>query len=260
MKPILSFEKVAFVLALIFFSMLYGVAVGQWHWPPFAFIEGAVAEAKMIINPQDPLLNSRDYDRYGTRLERPDQRQPGLTFLGSSWEGPGSLEPGFQLIDRDGTVLHEWRIERTKLFESERRKDPERVGIHGSALLPDGDVVVNQQYVGMARLNSCGEVLWALDEGNHHSISQTEDGSFWTPAVHEAPRVGSDRYPDGYPGLDGKPVWRERLLKVSPDGEILRDINALDLIYLSDLKRYLKKAPWGEVQGDGAAYRYPPHQ
>lgn len=245
MKTILSFEKVAFVLALIFFSMLYGVAVGQWHWPPFAFIEGAVAEAKMIINPQDPLLNSRDYDRYGTRLERPDQRQPGLTFLGSSWEDPGSLEPGFQLIDRDGTVLHEWRIERTKLFESERRKDPERVGIHGSALLPDGNVVVNQRYVGMARLNSCGEVLWALDEGNHHSISQTEDGSFWTPAVHEAPRAGSDRYPDGYPGLDGKPVWRERLLKISPDGEILRDINALDLIYLSDLKRYLKKAPWG---------------
>lgn len=245
MKSVLSFEKVAFVLALMFFSMLYGVAVGRWHWTPFSFIEGAVAEAKILIDPQGPLLNSRNYDRRGTRLERPGQRQPGLTFLGSSWRGSDDLEPELRLIDRKGTVLHKWRVERTKLFEGGRRKQPERVGIHGSELLPGGDVVVNQRYVGMARLNSCGEVLWALDEGNHHSISQAEDGSFWTPAVHEAPRATSEQFPDGYPGLDGKPVWRERLLHISPDGKILKDINALDLIYMSDLKRYLRKAPWG---------------
>lgn len=245
MRSSLSVAKVAFVVSLMVLSMLYGVAVGRWHWAPFPFIEGAVAEVKMLIDPEDPLLNSRDYERQGTRLEQPDHMEPGLTFLGSSWDGPGGLEPGLRLVDRDGTVVHEWRIERTKLFEGGRRKQPERTGIHGSSLLPGGDVVINQRYVGMARLNSCGEVQWTLDEGNHHSIAQAEDGSFWTPAVDEAPRAASERYPDGYPGLDGKPVWRERLLNISPDGEILRDINALDLIYGSDLKRHLMKAPWG---------------
>lgn len=240
-----SFAKGAFVFSLMFLAMLYGVAVGRWHWSPFPFIEGAVAEVKMLADPKGPLLNSRNYERHGTTLEQPDQLQPGLTFLGSSWDGPGGLEPGLRLIDQDGTVLHKWRIERTKLFEGGRRKQPERTGIHGSELLPDGDVVVNQRYVGMARLNACGEVVWALNEGNHHSIARAEDGSFWTPAVHEAPRVGSERYPDGYPGLGGKPVWRERLLHISPDGKILQDIIALDLIYDSDLKRYLMKAPWG---------------
>jgi len=240
-----SFEKVGFVLSLMVLSMLYGTAVGQWHWAPFSLLESAVEEAKMIVDPLGPLLNSRDYDRHGVRLEKPNRMQPGLTFLGSSWEGPNGLEPGLRLVDRDGTVLHEWRVGRTSLFEDGRRKDPERVGIHGSALLPGGDVVVNQRYVGMARLNSCGEVVWALDEGNHHSIARAEDGSFWTPAVDEAPRATSERYPDGYPELDGKPVWRERLLQISPDGKILRDINALDLIYMSDLKQYLMKAPWG---------------
>ncbi|PSQ60747.1 MAG: hypothetical protein BRD27_04025 [Bacteroidetes bacterium QH_10_64_19] len=245
MRSSLSIEKAAFVVSLMVLSMLYGVAVGRWHWTPFPFIEGAVEEVKMLVDPQGPLLNSRDHERQGVRLEQADRMAPGLTFLGSSWDGPGGLEPGLRLVDRDGTVLHEWRIERTTLFEGGRRKQPERTGIHGSSLLSGGDVVVNQRYVGMARLNSCGEVQWALDEGNHHSIAQAEDGSFWTPAVHEAPRATSERYPDGYPGLDGTPVWRERLLQVSPDGEILRDINALDLIYMSDLKRHLVKAPWG---------------
>ena len=246
MRSSLSAAKVAFVLSLMVLSLLYGVAVGRWHWAPFSVIEGAVAEAKMVIDPLGPLLNSREYDRSGVRTEHRERVASGLTFLGSSWEGPAEgLEPGLRLIDRDGTVLHEWRIGRTKLFEGGRRKQPERVGIHGSSLLPGGDVVVNQRYVGMARLNACGEVVWALDEGNHHSIARADDGSFWTPAVDEAPRATSERFPDGYPGLDGKRVWRERLLKISPDGQILRDINALDLIYTSDLKRYLMKAPWG---------------
>ncbi len=245
MKFSVSIEKVGFVLSLMLLSVLYGTAVGRWHWPPFSLLEGAVAEAKMILDPQGPLLNSRDYDRHGARLEAPDQVGPGLTFLASSWRGEGGLEPELRLVAPNGTVLHSWRVSRTKVFESGRRKQPERTGMHGSSLLPGGDIVVNQRYVGMARLNSCGEVVWALDEGNHHSIARTEDGSFWTPAVDEAPRAGSERYPDGYPGLNGKPVWRERLLKISPEGEILRDINALDLIYESDLKRYIMKASWG---------------
>lgn len=246
MPSSLSAEKVGFVFSLFVLAVLYGTAVGRWHWPPFSVLEGAVAEAKMILDPQAPLLNSRDYERHGTRLEQPDRMQPGLTFVASSWRGDGgSLEPELRLLASDGSVLHTWRVPRTKLFESGRRKQPERTGMHGSSLLPGGDIVVNQRYVGMARLNACGEVVWALNEGNHHSIEQAEDGSFWTPAVPETPQVGSERFPNGYPGLEGKPVWIERLLHVSPDGEILHDINALDVVYESELRRYLMKASWG---------------
>ena len=72
------------MLSVTILAVLYGTAVGRWHWPPFSVLEGAVAEAKMILDPRGPLLNSRDYERHGTRLEQPDRMQPGPTFVAYS--------------------------------------------------------------------------------------------------------------------------------------------------------------------------------
>jgi len=112
-------------------------------------------------------------------------------------------------------------------------------GLHGSILLPNGDVVVNQFYVGTAQLNSCGETLWTLPEGSHHSVAQAEDGSFWITAV-------SQEKHDSYPGLG--PVWVDRILHVSEKGKIISDINTLDILYENDLERFLFQH--GKTAGD----------
>lgn len=93
----------------------------------------------------------------------------------------------------------------------------------------------------VVRLNSCGELQWTLREGNHHAVSPAGDGTFWTPAVSRERRTGSERHPDGFPGID-KPVRLDRILHVSGEGGVLQDINVL---YANGLDRYLHKATWG---------------
>ena len=122
------------------------------------------------------------------------------------------------------------------LFRSSAQTD-----VHGSYLMGNGDIVVNVEYVGMARINSCGEVLWTLEEGNHHSIARSDDGSFWVPGVSEAPRSEVEGYPDGFPGLQGKKIWIDRILNVSKDGELIKDINVIDILYKNGLERYIPK-------------------
>jgi hypothetical protein len=157
------------------------------------------------------------------------------------------------LVDRKGDVLHEWSVDRRELFGEGALQvfDPKLQGIdgkdiHGSILLPDGDVLFNLPYVGMARLDVCGNVEWTMKEGNHHSIAQASDGSFWVPAVHQDRQSGSDEYPDGFPGLDGKPVWVDRVLHINGEGEIFDDINVLDILYENDLERYIPKTLGGK--------------
>jgi hypothetical protein len=114
--------------------------------------------------------------------------------------------------------------------------------------MPNGDILLNLDYVGLARLDACGNTLWTLDEGNHHSIARAEDGSFWIPGMSSERRATTSQYPDGFPGIS-QPVWFDRILRVSEGGDILKDINLLDVLYANDLERYLVKA-LGAFPGD----------
>ena len=98
----------------------------------------------------------------------------------------------------------------------------------------------------MARLNSCGKVLWTLPKGNHHSIARGRNGSFWVPGVSQKRRSESDQYPNGFPGLDGRKVWVDRILHVSRDGKVLNEINVLDVLYANGLERYIPKVLGGK--------------
>lgn len=227
----------------------YGIAANQWGLFPAPLVERAWPQFyNTFINEPEPLLTSRVYDREGIRVEDPDRVQPGKTFISSAEKGPKGLKSGFKLIDEEGEVLHEWRFDRTKLFADtpSQRRRPFYSNVHGAQLLKDGDVVFNLDYVGTARLNSCGEVIWRMGEGNHHSVARGRGETLWISAVSQTPRNKSQRYPDGYPGLGS--VWVDRLLHVNADGNILKDINVLDILYENGLEHYLFK--YGGVSGD----------
>lgn len=248
-----SFEKVWFGLSLLFLSFGYGFASHAWGLFPKSHIENAWRQARSITasrtdsNSTIFLMGYRKYDREGVRLPKPGDIEPGLTLLSSSWEGSDGWNPELRLVNREGKTVHRWRINRSNLFQGgiiQRRKSF-KANVHGTYLLEDGNVVVNLEYVGMARLDACGDVVWTLKEGNHHSISRAGDGSFWVPGVSSEPRSGSEHYSDGFPGLSGKKVWLDRILHVSEDGKILDEINVLDVIYENDLERYIPKALGG---------------
>jgi len=252
MRTVSPFEKVAFVLSLMVFTFLYGFAA-RWHgWFPNDALERAsqtVSQLEMMPFVSPNFLNPAVYERDGARTVDPDAVQPGLTLVTSLWTNDGDWSMGAKLLDRRGRTVHEWRLDAAELFPDATHLRQHRY-LHGSHLLPNGDLVVNVEYQGTVRLDACGTVQWRLPEASHHSIERADDGSFWISGHSSEPRLDTPNYPDGPPGLD-EPVWQDRILHVTEEGEIRDRINVLDLLYANDLERYIARAhqPQGGTDG-----------
>jgi hypothetical protein len=245
-----SFAKAWFILSILVLAFGYGFASHAWGLFPKKYVEKSWRQGRQFWQGGEgptTWTTSPVYDRSGANPVVPERMQPGLSLISSSWKDSDGWNPELRLFDGKGRVLHKWRIDRKEVFEggSGRGVDPSKGNVHGSHLLPNGHVVVNQEYVGTARLDACGDVVWKMEENTHHSISRADDGTFWVSAVYPERRTGSNRYPDGFPGLKGKKVWVDRMLHVSEDGEILKDINVLDVLYESGLERYIPKTLGG---------------
>ena len=202
--------------------------------------------------PEPLWIDSLVYDRSGPRTVDSAAVEPALTLLTSAWEFSDGWSPGFRLIDRDGEVLHQWAVPPEEIFAdtvSRNQADLAHEYVHGSYLFPNGDVLVNVEYVGTARLNSCGEVLWQNSRFNfHHSLARAEDGSFWVPGVKRDRPAESERYPGGYEGLTG-PIHHSLIVNLSESGEVLRTINVLDLLYENGLERHIPHSLYHRDQG-----------
>lgn len=90
-----------------------------------------------------------------------------------------------KLLSREGNVVHQWLFDRDGVFPNDLdvKGDPENASMSSSHLLPEGDLIVTLGYVGMARLDACGNVLWTLSEGVHHWGTRADDGSFGVPGM-----------------------------------------------------------------------------
>lgn len=248
--------KICFVLSVAVLTFLYGFAA-RWHGLfPNSLLEQASTQATNIRrywSDEPILLASRTYDREGVRVVDSSEVQPGLTFLSSVWSDEGEWTSGFRLIDQRGQTIHHWSIDKSSLFPDSLNywvRYPEVRAIHGTALLPNGDVVFTLSRIGSIRVDACSRVQWRVTEGGHHAVSPTDDGSFWIPGTRQRPRMKSTAYPDGYPGLK-QPVWIEELLHVATDGRLREKVNVLDVLYENDLERYISKSNQPEAGTNG---------
>ena len=115
--------------------------------------------------------------------------------------------------------------------------------IHGAALLPDGDVLFNLSGHALVRMDSCGDVEWKLSVPAHHSIHVADDGNIWTLSrrYYEEPVAK-------FPGM--RPRFEDNLvLEASPEGEVLREISLLEILYANDLIGSLFPTGNGLVDG-----------
>lgn len=252
MKSSLSFAKVSFVLSLAVLSFGYGFASHALGLFPKTYVERAWQQFYALTLERggtNVFIGTPRYARQGVMAVWPEEVQPGLTLLSSAWKGPNGWAPELRLVDRNGEVLHRWRVDREALFQKgfTPRGTASKADVNGAHLLEGGDVVINLEYRGMARLDACGRIQWALAEGNHHSIARAEDGSFWVPGVSQTPRSKTERFPNGFPGLKGKKIWVDRILHVSQEGRILGDIDVLTVIYENGLERYIPKVLGGPL-------------
>lgn len=239
-------EKTAFVLSLVLLAVAYGWVSGAQGWFPDAHLERAWRQADREVTERTGLpdfTNRRVYRGGGVLATEPEAMQPGLTLLVSTWEGFG-WKPGLVLVDRVGRVLHQWRVDPGELFsESDYRRGANLAeqDLHGTHLFPNGDVIVNVEYAGAARLDACGDVEWRLNAGNHHSVERADDGTFWIPGVTGASPSRTRRYPDGFPGLEDG-IHHGLLIQVdAEEPAVLRFVNALELLYDNGLERFIPK-------------------
>lgn len=240
-------EKTVFVVSVAVLAFLLGFATHTFRWFPTSFLERAWLQADRAASraqARPSWVAPRVHDWSGVRVHRPESVQPGPRLISSLWQDDG-WTAGLRLIDSHGRLLHEWRIDPDELFPDSAMAPGigrKRIRyVHGSHLFPDGDLLVNVESRGTARLDACGRALWRLPAGSHHSIARAEDGSFWIPARRwEAPPASRAR-PDGFPGLQ-QPGYHDRILNVSPTGEVRDTISVLDVLYDNGLQRYVAKA------------------
>lgn len=235
-------EKTLWIVSLAALAFLYGFLSCGWGWFPSSQLTRALAQARRVATPP-AFVAPRVHDRQGARTVVADRAPPGATLVASNWRSDDWL-PGLRLIDRRGRVLHEWRIDPVALFGG-GDEDPSAADrglaeheIHGTYLFPDGDVLVNVEHVGTARLDACGSVRWTLPRRTHHSIARAEDGTFWIPAGSPpddaSPDAGAPRLPED--------TYRYRILHVSAAGEVLSEIDVMEVLFRNGLERFVARA------------------
>lgn len=143
-----------------------------------------------------------------------------------------------KVIDMAGESIHEWEIDwftmwpdATHIPSSDPYLPHTRPGaqVHGAELLDNGDLVFNFDYLGMLRLDLCGNVVWRLPYRTHHSMYRDEHGTLWVAGLihHEQPL---NDYPNYEP-----PFIEPTILNLSQEGEVLREISLFDVLEKNNL-------------------------
>lgn len=237
-------EKAGFLASCLAVAFLYGFGASTYGWFPNDVLVRAWHQLEPIrhafLDGEHPATSDRVYRREGARTLDSAAVQPGLTLVPSVWEDFG-WGPGLKLIDRDGRVVHQWEVDPARLFPGEFTRP--LTGLmdfnhpQGAYLFPNGDVLAVISRVGTARLDACGEVKWRIRDAHHHSVAPAGDGTFWVSASD------AERAPDPISG--DEVVRHDRLVHLSGDGEVLREIDVFDILRENDelLRRHLRYWP-----------------
>jgi hypothetical protein len=230
------------VLGLVFLAGIfaYGVSVQRYRLFPYAHIEDVEAAFEWFWDRRpggDPWYVVSTDKTLAISGELAEEGTPGLNLVTSLGAGD---TPEIKLIDMQGRTVHQWPVDWFDIWQ-----DPDHVRfddqpkskpgghIHGIAMLDDGSIVFNFENLSMVRMSKCGEVMWKLAYRTHHSIFVDEDGNIWSPAQ----RFHEQKLPDF--ANHSAPVSESMILKVSPEGEILREISMFEWFVERDMRGWL---------------------
>jgi len=145
-----------------------------------------------------------------------------------------------KVIDIEGTIIHKWDLNWFSIWPdathlSDKRKPKEKPGthVHGMIILDNGDIVYNYEYLGLVRIDVCGNIVWRLPYNTHHSIVKDDNNVLWIPGQRKHKKRIA-----GFPNF--KPPFIEpTILKVSIEGKIIEEISVLELLKENDLNGLL---------------------
>ncbi len=256
------FSLTFFVLCACVVSFTLGVGVGRFRVFPYSVFSKAKAGYDELL--KLPLLTGRLSERadlpwYYSRISLPQsapiadstKAMPGLNLV---TRVANRLELAVELVDMQGKKLHDWRVnwfdvwpEAEHVPKEAMPKSKPGTHIHGTVLLPNGNLVFNYDHLGTVCLDPRSRVVWKLPYRTHHSIHLHDDGTLWICAqkTHEQPDAD-------FPGRN-VPFDEYLILNVSPDGKVLGEWSVDRLLKENGMMRLLtENKPIGQllVKGD----------
>jgi hypothetical protein len=233
-------ERGLFLVGLVLLILACGIVIGRQRLWPMPAVEAASAAVedwrqnwRHYLGRRSKYLVPTSRTQGGVTINQAALVSPGLTFFTAFRDG----RFGAWLIDADGRLVHSWAVRMAELFPQppahlDATPPDWDINVQGSALLPNGDVILNIYSTGLARLDRCSRPLWVLPEATHHSVDVLPDGRILSPIRIERfsepradlPRVGLG--PEGWTIDDGVAL-------ISPDGEILREHSMLRALHES---------------------------
>lgn len=228
--------RIVFILSIFVLGVGYGYLAHRFNWVPHQLV---LAAEPAFQDAHDRLRGVRPwYFVTAPATERttrffPDAIAPGPTLV--TFIGPDAHQ-FIQVIEADGRVLNEWRVDWPDLWPDASHLAPELrpktlpgAIVHGVLLLDDGGVVLQHDACGLVRLDACGHVVWRLAQRTHHSLHLDEHGHLWTSIRHtrKEPTPGLPVY---------HPPYEEyTIAKISLDGKLLQEISLFDLLRENNL-------------------------
>jgi hypothetical protein len=214
----------------------YGVLSGRNDYFPVPWLKNVYLDIDELLFPHDSILTTlREGPGPSIETLHPEKLAPGLLMIVGSVQG--TRDTFIRIIDRKGTIIHEWIArwndvwgDKSGNFPRERIPRGDRgMYVHGVDILPDASVVANFEHLSTFRMNTCGDVEWKLDNLGHHSVFYSDQGYIWLTAERFIPerKTGFQNHK--------APLRSWTVQKLSVDGDILKEIEIIDVLIKNDL-------------------------
>lgn len=239
--------RLFFVCSLCAIAFCYGFVANRYQLFPHSLIEQAYTFVKEIYTnfnqAQRGIFDNNLYHETNSTRKIPvyerNKTEGGLSMISSIIE---DRILSVSVINMGGELIHRWEIDWFEIWpdpshipEDDDVLPKSRPGtqVHGVVLLENGDIIFNFDFLGLTRIDVCGNVKWRLGYRTHHSIYKDEYNNLWVPGQikHTEPLSSLPNY---------KPNFNEpTVLKVSLEGEILEEISIIELLQENDLQGLL---------------------
>lgn len=206
---------------------------GRWRQAPTEEGRDSNAAALMAIGYLDGYEEAGDLS--GVVGYQPDLADNGLNLYVSGHA------PEAMLMDMSGEVLHRWASTYTDAFPDisdlsniDQAKRWRRV-----ALQQDGSLLAIYEGFGIVKLDKESKVLWASNEGHHHDIEVTSDGTIW--ALARSSHVVERVHPY-------KEILEDYIIAHDQDGKEIRRISLLEAFEKSNYRSVVDAIPpFGDI-------------
>jgi hypothetical protein len=153
-----------------------------------------------------------------------------------------------RLIRRDASIVARWPVAFSKIFTDTRHiHEPPatdwNTDTHGALIQPDGSVVFVFEYMGLVKLDRCGELEWKVAAPVHHSVERAESGGYWVPGRNYVLEEATARFPPF-----SVPYFEDTVLRISENGEILEENSLIGLFYRTGMEAWLTAMPGSELE------------